>query len=120
MRKGYLFLATVGFAAPYYFLVSFALAYGLDLPLLVEQLFANDISTFFAIDLIISAAVFWIFLYREAQRLHMKLWWVYIVATLLVGPSFAWPLFLYFRVSRLEALEAASQNIHVGQRARRP
>jgi hypothetical protein len=108
MRRWYLLLAIVGFAGPYYFLVSSVLANGLDLPLLVDQLFANDISTFFAVDLIISAVVFWVFLYRESQRWQMRLWWVYIVATLLIGPSFAWPLFLYFRATRQEALEATS------------
>jgi hypothetical protein len=31
-------------------------------------------------------------------------WWVYILATLLIGPSFALPLSLYFRESRIERL----------------
>jgi len=29
--------------------------------------------------------------------------WVYIVATLCMGPSFAWPLFLYLRERQQEA-----------------
>jgi hypothetical protein len=103
MKKLYLLLAVVGFVLPYYFFVSFLIANGLDLQLLLEQLFANDISSFFAVDLIISAIVFWVFLYRESRRYQMSNWWVYVVATLTVGPSFAWPLFLYFRQSRLEA-----------------
>jgi heme/copper-type cytochrome/quinol oxidase subunit 4 len=62
------------------------------------------ISSFFAVDLIVTAIVFWVHLYREAQRWLMANWWVYILATLLVGPSFALPLFLYFRESRIERL----------------
>ena len=31
-------------------------------------------------------------------------WWVHIVVTLAIGPSFALPLFLYFREKRVEAL----------------
>ena len=73
----------------------------LNLALLVEQLFGTPISTFFAVDLIITAVVFWIFLYQEARRLQMSRWWVYLIATVLVGPSFALPLFLYFREARL-------------------
>lgn len=103
IRTLYLLLAIAGFALPYYFFLSFLIENGLDLVLLVNQLFANDISTFFAVDLLITAIVFLVFTYRESQRHGMKNWWVYIVATLLVGPSFAFPLFLYFRESHLEA-----------------
>ena len=49
---------------------------------------------------------FWVFLYRESQRYEVRNWWAFILATLVVGPSFALPLFLYFRESRIEALTA--------------
>jgi hypothetical protein len=39
---------------------------------------------------------------REAGRYQMRNWWLYIVAALAVGPSFAFPLFLYFREPRME------------------
>jgi hypothetical protein len=104
MKKLYLLSAIVGFVLPYYFFVSFLTANGLNLQLLFSQLFASNISSFFAVDLIITAIVFWVFLCREAQRWQMGNWWVYILATLLVGPSFAMPLFLYFRKSRIEKL----------------
>jgi hypothetical protein len=107
MRKVYLFLAIAGLALPYYFFVSFLAQNGLDLALLVEQLFANDISTFFAIDLVITALVFLAFSYREAQGGKVKNWWVYVAATLVVGPSFALPLFLYVR----EGASLGSTNI---------
>ena len=107
MRKLYLFLAVIGWVLPYYFFLPFLVANGLDLRLLVSQLLANDISTFFAVDLIITAVVFLLFSYRESQRLGMGRWWVYVVATLLVGPSFALPLFLYVREPRLGSGPAA-------------
>ena len=89
MRKLYLILAVIGLMLPYYFFVSFLVENGLDLGLLIDQLFANDISTFFAVDLIITAVVFLIFMFREAARYRMRNWWLYVVATLAVGPSFA-------------------------------
>jgi len=104
MRKLYLLLAIVGLVLPYYFFISFLIVNGLDLQLLFSQLFANNISTFFVVDLVIPAIVFWVFLYQQAQRWQMENWWVYIVATLAIGPSFALPLFLYFREKRVEAL----------------
>ena len=97
MRKLYLILAVVGFVVPYSFFGSFLVSSGLNLHLIVSQLFANNISSFFAVDLLISAIVFWVFLYRESRRCRMGNWWIFIVATLTVGPSFALPLFLYFR-----------------------
>jgi hypothetical protein len=103
MKRTYLILAVAGFVLPYYFLVVFLATYSLNLPLLIQQLFGTPISTFFAVDLIITAIVFWVFLYQEARRLQMSRWWMYVVATLLVGPSFALPLFLYFRAVRLTA-----------------
>lgn len=110
MRKLYLLLAVIGFFLPYYFFVSFLIVNGLNPQLLLSQLFANNISSFFAVDLIISAIVFWVFLYRESQRCQMENWWVYIVATLIIGPSFALPLFLCFRESRIEKLASETKD----------
>ena len=97
MRTAYLLLAIAGFVIPYYFFLSFLLEFGLDLQELFGQLFANDIATFFAVDLIITAVVLLIYIMTEAARYGMGRRWVYVLATLLVGPSFAFPLFLYVR-----------------------
>lgn len=97
MKRVHLFLAVIGFAVPYSFLARFLAPHGLNLPLLFNYLFANTISTFFAVDLIITALVFLVFSRQEAQRYQMKNWWVYVMATLVVGPSFVFPVFLYFR-----------------------
>src|SRR5215510_2233221 len=103
MRKNiYLLFAVLGFYAPYYFFFKFLSASGFDILLLVSQLFANNISTFFAADLIISILVFWVWMIIEANKLKMKNWWLYISASLTVGLSFALPLFLYFRERQLE------------------
>ena len=98
MKKNtYLTFAILGLVAPYYFLFQFLGANGFNIPLLIGQLFANHISTFFAVDLVISIVVFWVWMFAEAKRLQMKNSWVYILASLMVGLSFALPLFLYFR-----------------------
>ena len=106
MKRLYLLLTAAGLVLPYYFFISFLLEYGFDLPLLIDQLFANDISTVFAVDLLITAVVFLLFSFQEAQTHQMRYWWAYAIATVVVGPSFSLPLFLYFRQSRLERLTA--------------
>jgi hypothetical protein len=104
MRKNiYLVLALIGLIAPYLFFFKFLGTNGLDMALLIQQLFANNISTFFAVDLIISFIVFWIYMVSEASKLQMRNWWLYILASLAVGLSFALPLFLYFRERKLES-----------------
>jgi hypothetical protein len=104
MRKNlYLAFAVLGLVIPYYFLFRFLGSSGVDIGLLTRQLFASDISTFFAADLILSVFVFWIWLTAEAHRLQMKNAGLYILATLTAGLSFALPLFLYFRERKLES-----------------
>jgi hypothetical protein len=98
----YLVAAIIGLLFPYYFLFFFLRENGLDISLLLQQLFENRISTFFAIDLILSIIVFWFYMYSEAKKLQMKNWWLYILASLTVGLSFALPLFLYFRERQSE------------------
>jgi hypothetical protein len=99
----FLILAIVGFLAPYFFFVQVPPASALDLPALIGPLFANGLMKGVAMDLIVSVIAFWTFVFVEANRLRMKNPWVYLLATLLVGLSFALPLFLYFRERKLES-----------------
>ena len=102
-RHLYLILAVIGFVGPYYFFISFLTAHGLDGKAFVQQLFGTQISTFFAVDLLVSCVVFVRYLRQEATRYSIGRWWLYLVALLTVGLSFALPLFLYVREPRLEA-----------------
>jgi hypothetical protein len=98
----YLLLAVIGFLAPYYFFIQLSPEQGFHLPALLQPLLANHFMKGLAMDLTISVIVFWFFLVVEANRLQMKNPWLYLLATLLVGMSFALPLFLYFRERQLE------------------
>jgi len=46
--------------------------------------------------------VFLAYLRAEAARLRVPYWGVYVVAMLIIGLSFAFPLFLYVRETRLQ------------------
>jgi hypothetical protein len=104
MRPKHLYfcLAVLGLVLPYSQLVPFLQEHGLDLRLMAEQLFANRISGFFGLDVIVSAAVLWVFVWAEGRRLGMRRLWLPIVAMLTVGVSLALPLFLYLREVRQE------------------
>ena len=98
----FLILAIIAFIVPYYFFLQIPSEGGLNLSLLLQPFFANGFMKGAAMDLTISVIVFWVFAFLEANRLNMKNAWVYVLATLLVGLSFALPLFLYFRERTLE------------------
>ena len=102
----YLLLCIVGTIVPYVPFISFLLENGLNLSLFVGELFSNYISSFFALDLIITSLVFWAFLFWEGSRLEMRFLWVYLICHLTVGLSLALPLFLLMRQRKLESAQA--------------
>ena len=104
MQVTYLILAIVGFALPCSQIIPFLVDHGLNLSLFWSQLFANQISSAFAVDLFTSSLVFWIFVFKEGTKRQMKFLWVYIVVNLIIGLSCALPLFLAMRLSHLKKL----------------
>jgi hypothetical protein len=97
MKRVYLALAVLGLVAPYWFFVPFVLEHGLDLPLLVQQLFASPGSSFFATDVIVSTLVLWAFVFHETRKRRVPHAWTAVAASLAVGVSLGLPLFLFLR-----------------------
>jgi uncharacterized protein DUF2834 len=98
----YFILCIAGTILPYSQLFPFLREHGLGPSLLLQQLFANKVSGFFGLDVIVSSIVLWVFVYSEGRRLRMRHLWVYVAANLLVGVSLGLPLFLLIRESRLD------------------
>jgi hypothetical protein len=98
----YLALCVVGAVLPYSLFIPFLLENGLDFRLIVEQMFSNRIGGSFALDVIVSSIVFWIFVFVEGRRAGVENLWVPIAANVVVGLSLGLPLFLYLRERRLE------------------
>ena len=89
----YLFLCILGFAVPYAaFLPWVAEHGGIPLRLFVQHLFANRISAFFGLDVLVSAIVLLRFAAVESARVRIPNRWLVLVATLLVGVSLGLPL----------------------------
>lgn len=103
MKKLYLLLSLVGTVFPYYFFIQFLSENGLNFKLLADLLFANSISTFFAVDFLISCVVFVVFMSNESRKYNIKEKWICLVALLTVGLSLALPLFLFFRHSYIKS-----------------
>jgi hypothetical protein len=103
MQWLYLVAAILGTILPLSQLIPFLTAYGFDIPLLFRQLFQTYASGFFALDVIVSSVVLWLFVYMEGRRLRMRYLWLYVLCNLAVGVSSALPLFLFFRERKLNA-----------------
>ena len=101
-KIAYLILCILGTLIPYSQFVPFVREHGLDLPLLVQQLFSTRIGGFFGLDVIVSTVVLWFFVYFEGRRAKVKQLWLPVAASLTVGVSLALPMFLYMREKRLE------------------
>ena len=99
----YLVLCIAGTALPYSQFLPFLREHGLNLRLFLDQLFANRISGFFGMDVIVSSIVLWVLVRVEGRRTGVRHRWAPIVAILAVGVSLGLPLFLYMREKRLEA-----------------
>ena len=98
----YLTLCVLGVALPYWQFIPWVMANGLNLPLLVHQLFANRVGGFFGMDVFLSAVVLLVFTRNEGRRLSVPGRWLPLVAVLTVGVSLGLPLFLYLREGKLE------------------
>ena len=105
-RHFYLICCVLGLVLPYAQFVPWLLEHGLNVALLLRELFGNRISAFFAMDVIVSAiALIW-FIQSEGKRSRVGFLWLPTVGTLLVGVSFGFPLFLFLRQVTLDRTTA--------------
>jgi len=101
-RQFYLIFSVLGILLPYSQFVPWLLKHGLNLSVFFRELFANRISAFFAMDVIVSAIVLIWFIQSEGKRLSMRLLWLPTIGTLIVGVSLGLPLFLFLRQAMLD------------------
>ena len=98
----FLILCLLGALVPYWQFIPWVLQHGLNLSLFVRELFANRISAFFGMDVLVSAVTLVVFTRIESKRLKIGNRWLVVVALLTVGVSLVLPLFLYLREIELE------------------
>jgi hypothetical protein len=102
LRHAYLGLCLVGIVLPYWALVPWFMENGFDLRLFGQELFATRVGAFFGLDVLVSAIVLFLFVFAEGRRVMIPHLWMPILATLLVGVSLGFPLFLYLRQRKLD------------------
>jgi hypothetical protein len=101
-RQFYLIFCVLGILLPYSQFVPWLLNHGWNLSLVFRELFANRISAFFAMDVIVSAIVLICFIQSEGKRWSVRLLLLPTIGTLIVGVSFGLPLFPFLRQAMLD------------------
>ena len=76
--------------------------HALNISIFMQDLFANRIAAFFALDVIVSAIVLLSFIQSEGGRLRMRFLWLPMLGTVFVGVSLGLPLFLYLQQLELD------------------
>ena len=97
LKKLYFILCALGAVLPFSIFIPWVVDNGLDIQLFVAELFSTRIGAFFGLDVLVSAAVLFAFIFSEGRRLAMTNLWIPVVATVGVGVSLGFPLFLYLR-----------------------
>lgn len=105
MKNLYLTMAIAGAVVPYLFFVQFFGEVGVDLPSFVGALFVNGAAAGFTADLLITSAVFWIYMFSRKDGPGP---WLYVALNLGIGLSCALPAYLYASIRASEAEPAAA------------
>jgi Terpene cyclase DEP1 len=96
MKTLYAVLFVAGSVLPLAQFVPWVVAHGVDPALFARELFANRISGFFGLDVIVSAVTLLAWLWDERRR-GLRRAWAPALATVLVGVSAGLPLLLFLR-----------------------
>jgi hypothetical protein len=115
----YILLAIGGFVLTTYYLlrfieltegsVSFANFMKFDWILFFKSGFANPASSFITVDVITGAIAYLVWMVPEARALKMKHWWIYIVLVFAVSFAFSFPVFLFMRERKLNAIKYTAE-----------
>ena len=97
MKTLYFALFVVGCVLPLSQLLPWVITHGVDPALFLRELFANRISGFFGLDVIVSAVVLLAWIGDERKRRGLRRAWAPALATVLVGVSAGLPLLLFLR-----------------------
>ena len=95
-ERKWLALTVLGLAPLVLFGVFFAQE-GFDLSEAGDQLFGELLAAAIATDVMIASLVFWVWMWPRARPEAQRSPWLFVAANMLVGLSFALPLFFYFR-----------------------
>ncbi len=75
-------------------------------------LLANHATTSITVDIFMLGLAAFIWMFHEAKRLSMRFVWLYFALAMVIGISFAFPLFLIARERRMHVVEKEQSEPH--------
>jgi hypothetical protein len=105
----YLLLALLGVVMTWYHNLQFMQESGglFDIGAFLAATSGNAASRSLSWDLAIACIAGLLWIYYECRRLGLRFFWVYVLLAFGVAWAFAFPLFLYVRQGKLEAMQSA-------------
>ena len=79
---------------------------GFSLVSFIEESFATNGASSITSDFIVVASVFFFWSFKEAKRLNMHGWWLFLIVSFGVALAFTMPLFMLMRERRIASLTA--------------
>jgi hypothetical protein len=107
-RMLYLLLALVGVTTTWYYNLQFMQESGgmFDIGAFLAATSGNAASRSLSWDLAIACIAGLLWIYFESRRLGLRFFWVYILLAFGVAWAFAFPLFLFMRQGKLDAMQS--------------
>jgi hypothetical protein len=102
MKKLYLVLAILGAIASYFFFSQFFLEEGVDMGGFISAIFANGVVRGFTADLFVTSFIFWLYMFHQSSKGKGPNPALFILLTLTIGLSCAFPAYLYAREKSVE------------------
>lgn len=99
--KVFIILAILGFVLPYYFFISWIYENGVDFQLFISDIFANKLSSLFAVDVFISAISLMAIIWYDSKKYHLKYVYIPIIGTFTIGVSFGLPIYFLIRLKAI-------------------
>ena len=99
----YLLAAFSGTVLPWLCVGGFFAVNGIDNAAFASGLSANGAAGGFAVDVLMSVMVFWVWSWHDSRQHHVASWWFVLPAGICVGLSLALPLYLYLRHDHIVA-----------------
>ena len=110
-RVIYLVLAVLGLVMTWYYNLQFIEASGgnFDIAEFMAAGSTNAAASSLSWDLAVACMAGLVWIFFESRRLGLRFFWVYIILAFGVAYAFAFPLFLFIRQGKLEAMQQETQ-----------
>ncbi len=104
----YLATALIGLCVTWYFnLQAMSADPNFSFASFIADNYVNPSSASITNDIAVVCVVFFFWCYAESKRLGIKGWWLYIPLSLVIAIAVAFPIFLFQRERKLQAIEAS-------------